>query len=324
MTIYRGLVVGAGQMAALYDQPGDERTLTHCHAFQRNPRTELAAVVDTDAERARAAGDRWGVPFYASLEQALAAERPDIVSVCTPTRTHAAVVEAVVAASPGFVFLEKPVGSSAAEAAAVARALKGARVPCMVNYPRNFDPVVRDLSSAAASGRYGAFITAVVYYSKGIRNNGSHLIHLLHDVLGRIASHVVLDRKVDYDAADPTLDLFLRMERGGTVHLVAVDERAYSVIDTTFLFSDARVHFRNFGLEVCVSRKREDPVFPGYWDLESQDLYVQTGLGRSLETALAQIVGHLDGGVPFDSSLEAALRTEAAIDAILNSGVPRT
>lgn len=317
---YTGLVIGAGRMGAFYDTPQDGRTLTHCHAFVRSPRVHLAGIVDPDASRRGEAAARWGTAAYASIGEAVRAVNADIVSICTPTATHAQVVEEVATRRPPFLFLEKPVGSVPGEAVRIAARIREARAACMVNYPRSFDPAVQDTARAAGAGDYGAFITGTIYYAKGIRNNGSHVISLVHQVLGGIAAFQVLDGRVDYDAADPSLDVFLRLERGGTLHVVPVDERAYSIIDATFLFETARVHFRNFGLQVSVSRRRDDPVFAGYRDLEDRQEYVDTGLGRSMDRAVEQIVTFLDDGSAFDSELESALRTEQVVDGIIQRG----
>ena len=313
--------MGAGRIGALYDSPGDAMTLTHCHAYANSPRFELAGVVDSDPRAARAAASRWTTSEFTSLADALAATKPDVVSVCTPARGRREIIEAIVASRPRFVFLEKPVASDKVEADAVAAAILGSGVDCMVNYPRLFDTTVIEVARAAAAGEYGPLISGVACYSKGLRNNGSHLITLVQRVSGEIREGVLLDEKCDFRDDDPSASALLRLASGASFFLVAVDERAYSIIDVTFFFRDARIHFRNFGLEVCVSRPRNDPVFAGYRDLASQDAYAPTSLGRSLDLAAEQIARRLDNGSPFASDLDGAMRAEGLIDRIMKSGV---
>lgn len=316
MKRYSGLVLGAGRIGAFYDQPCDAKSLTHCHAFSNHSRVDLAGIVDVDPAKAAAAAERWSTVAYGDAARALDEVRPDIVSVCTPTSTHLELVKAVVPYSPSFVFLEKPLGARAGEAAEIAGVLGAAVVPTMVNYPRNFDPVVQETALAARTGLYGDFITGAAFYAKGIRNNGSHMVDLVHTILGPIAGVEVLDTRHDYPGEDVSADVFMRLERGGTFHLIPVDERAYSITDVTLFFQSKRVHFRNFGLEMCASSRREDPVFPGYWDLTDQGDYVQTGLSNAMDRAVEQIVRFLDDGTPYDSSLESAIQTELVVDEI--------
>lgn len=316
MRTYKSIVVGAGRIGAYYDAPGDARTLTHCHAFVNHPRVELAGVVDADSAKAADAARRWNTKPYASLAAALDGVRPEIVSVCTPTPTHLSVVREVAAATPAFVFLEKPLGARPGDAATIGELLGQGRSACMVNFPRSFDPAVQETAFAARTGQYGQFITGSAFYAKGIRNNGSHMVDLVHTILGPIAGVEVLDTRQDYPGDDPSADVFIRLERGGTFHLIPVDERAYSITDVTLFFQSKRVHFRNFGLEMCLSSRRADPVFPGYWDLTDQGDYVQTGLSNAMDLAVEQIIRFLDDGTPYDSDLESAIRTELVVDEI--------
>lgn len=310
-------MVGAGRIGALYDSPGDALTLTHCHAYANSPRFELAGVVDSDPNAARTAASRWATAGYTSLAHALSEAKPDVVSVCTPAAGRREVVEAVVASRPRFVFLEKPIASDHSDAGAVAAAISGSGVDCMVNYPRLFDPAVVEVADRAAAGGYGPLISGVACYSKGLRNNGSHLITLVQRVAGEIREGALLEQRADFRDEDPSASVLLRLSSGASFFLVAVDERAYSIVDVTFFFRDARVHFRNFGLEVCVSVPRNDPVFPGYRDLESQDAYAPTGLGHSLDRAVHQIAQRLDDGTPFASDLANAMQAERVIDRIM-------
>lgn len=311
--------MGAGRIGALYDSPGDAMTLTHCHAYSNSERFELAGVVDSDPGAAREAADRWGTADFASLGDALSRTKPDVVSVCTPAHGRREVIEAVVASRPRFVFLEKPVASDHRDAEAIVTALSTAGADCMVNYPRLFDPVVVEVAGRAAAGEYGPLISGMACYSKGLRNNGSHLVTLVQRVAGEIREGLLLEKKSDFRDDDPSASVQLRLESGTSFFLIAVDERAYSIVDVTFFFRDARVHFRNFGLEVCVSAPRNDPVFPGYRDLESQDAYLATGLGNSMDRAVEQIAQRLDAGSPFASDLAGAMRAERLIDRIMKS-----
>src|SRR4029453_11236424 len=76
-----------------------------------------AALVYCDRDEAaarRTAASLGGGPAYAAVDDCLAAERPDVVHVCTPPDTHAYL--AVRALSAGAaVLVEKPLALSRAE-----------------------------------------------------------------------------------------------------------------------------------------------------------------------------------------------------------------
>lgn len=76
---------------------------------------ELAAVVDVDAERARAFAAEYGAATsYGDAREALEAERPDIVHICTPPGVHAELSIAAMDAGAD-VLCEKPLCASLAE-----------------------------------------------------------------------------------------------------------------------------------------------------------------------------------------------------------------
>ena len=87
---------------------------SHAGAYQRSPRTQLVAASDPNPERRASFGRRRGVPsdhLYADHREMLARERPDVVSVCVPTRHHAAVALDV-AAHPGVKACNRPIAGA--------------------------------------------------------------------------------------------------------------------------------------------------------------------------------------------------------------------
>ena len=60
----------------------------HVGAYRKCPRTEVKAVCGSNAERARAFGQEFGINHYTSLEQMLEKERPDVVTVATLEWDH--------------------------------------------------------------------------------------------------------------------------------------------------------------------------------------------------------------------------------------------
>src|SRR5438128_1181930 len=83
----------------------------HMEAIAAVDGVTLSAVCDTDAERARAAGQAAGVPWYSSLEIMLRDGAMDVVTVCTPSGMHPE--HGIAAARAGkHVISEKPMAVS--------------------------------------------------------------------------------------------------------------------------------------------------------------------------------------------------------------------
>ena len=93
----RCALVGTGAVAHL-----------HARAVAAYPRAELVAVTDHAREKADEFAAQFGVPnVYDDLDALLAAERPDVVLICTPPAAHPAQAVAALAAG-AHVVVEKP------------------------------------------------------------------------------------------------------------------------------------------------------------------------------------------------------------------------
>jgi predicted dehydrogenase len=97
---------------------------------------DLVGVCDTDADRAAAAAERYGVPAFACHRDLLDRVHPDVVHVCTPHHQHVQVAVDCLDAGVA-VLLEKPVAHTVAEAErfiAAARRNPGVKVGvCLQN-----------------------------------------------------------------------------------------------------------------------------------------------------------------------------------------------
>jgi predicted dehydrogenase len=102
----RVAVVGAGKIA-------EDRHLPALR--EMGDRVQVVAVVDLDGARAGDLARRWGVPHsYDDLDAMLAAESPDLVTICTPPVAHLDGVTTCLRAG-AWVWCEKPPMLSLAE-----------------------------------------------------------------------------------------------------------------------------------------------------------------------------------------------------------------
>ena len=100
----RVALVGTGAVANL-----------HARAVAAHPRAQLVAVTDHSRATAESFAERQGAPtVYDDLDALLAAERPDVVLVCTPPGAHRGQVAQAFAAG-AHVIVEKPPASSLEE-----------------------------------------------------------------------------------------------------------------------------------------------------------------------------------------------------------------
>ncbi|MEU0913306.1 Gfo/Idh/MocA family oxidoreductase [Streptomyces althioticus] len=115
------------------------------------PGLRPVAVADPDPRRAGALGKRYAVPALAGLDELLAREEVDVVAVATPPAAHAAMATAALRAGR-HVLCEKPLASTAAEAAAVALEAGRAGRTLVVDHVLRYNPLLRAVERLTAEG----------------------------------------------------------------------------------------------------------------------------------------------------------------------------
>ena len=130
---------------------------THCDAIAQAEGARLVAVCDVDESKARALGERYGVPYFADLAALLRQPHIDAVSICVPSGYHALV--GVAAARAGkHVLVEKPIEVTLAAADSLIAACNEAGVTLGVISQHRFAPDVQRVKAAIEAGEFGPMV----------------------------------------------------------------------------------------------------------------------------------------------------------------------
>ena len=111
---WRAAVIGCGKIGSEFaDDSRVPGFYSHAGAYAECAATRLVAVCDSDPEKLERCGWLWQVEArYRDARRLLEEVRPDIISICTPDRTHAELLELALA-TPGVraVLVEKPLAT---------------------------------------------------------------------------------------------------------------------------------------------------------------------------------------------------------------------
>lgn len=127
----------------------------HAEAISGQPGMTLAMAVDIDAGRARDFAKKWNIPNTAlSLEAAAAAEKLDLVVICTPPASHFPLALEALDLDLNVV-IEKPPAMSLMQMHALlaAETSSSGRVSCI--FQHRFSSAVRRIASLRESGVLG-------------------------------------------------------------------------------------------------------------------------------------------------------------------------
>lgn len=201
MTVRFGLL-GAGRIGKV-----------HARAVTGDAGARLVAVADAMPAAAEAIAAQYGCAVR-SIEAIEAADDIDAVVICTPTDTHADLIERFVTAGKA-VFCEKPIDLSLDRVKACLQVVRARKGRLMVGFNRRFDPHFRAVRAEIDKGSIGA-VEMVVITSRDpgappvdyIRRSGGifrdmtiHDFDMARFLLGEEVSEVVATAAVLVDPA---------------------------------------------------------------------------------------------------------------------------
>ena len=127
---------------------------THMRTTVENPNSRLVAVMDVDADRASAAGEKHSVRAYTDLGSVLADAEVEAVVISTPNCFHAA--QAIASAEAGkHVLVEKPMALTVGDCDRMIEASDAAGKVLMVGQSLRHSPVNRKVKALIAEGAIG-------------------------------------------------------------------------------------------------------------------------------------------------------------------------
>ena len=233
---FRVAVVGCGRIAK-----------NHFDSIAHIDGLSLRAVCDTVEERAREAGEQWGVPWFTSYEEMLAKAECDIVAIATPSGLHPA--QAIKAAQHGkHVVSEKPMAISLSAADAMVQACDDAGVHLFVVKQNRLNPAVQLVRRAVDRGRFGRIYMANAtvrwsrpqeYYDQApwrgtwefdggaFMNQASHYVDLIQWLVGPVesvqAKTATMARRIEAEDSGAAILKF----RNGAIGVIEVTMLTY-------------------------------------------------------------------------------------------------
>ncbi|WP_194097183.1 inositol 2-dehydrogenase [Marivivens aquimaris] len=141
MTV-RFAILGAGRIGQV-----------HARAVSSIPSAQLVAVAEPFAEAAQRVADKYGCEIR-EIDAIATSDDIDAVVICTPTDTHADLIEKFAKAGKA-VFCEKPVDLNVERVKQALATVEAEGATLMVGFNRRFDPDFMALKAAIDSGKIG-------------------------------------------------------------------------------------------------------------------------------------------------------------------------
>ncbi len=221
----RVAVVGAGEWGA-----------QHARIFGRRSDTELCAIVARTPAKAASRAAGYGAHAYTDIAEMLAAERPDLVSVCLPNEDHFEPTLTLIRSGVPLL-LEKPLVFDLAEADQLLAEAEERNTFVGINFNHRYaEPVLR-ARAAIAAGELGEIVFATWRFG-GEPNFGNHPhanlietqchgLDMLEHLCGPIIS-VMAQMTAKTHGPYTTIAVALEFAKGGVGSLIGSYDSSYA------------------------------------------------------------------------------------------------
>jgi len=316
MRVYDVALIGCGNVAGMYGDATNKLLQTHAYAYSKNPRTNLVAAADIDKNRLDKFCRKWGVENkFLSVKQMMEDINPEIVSICSPTSYHYQHLKLVSSHSISGVFLEKPLSDDINECKKIMQMRHS--FPIAINYFRRWNIDFQQLKENFDQCLYGDIKKVTAHYTKGLKNNGSHIIDLLLWFLGDLQLEKVLRKylKIDNDFG---VDCLLSSKGDIPITLIHIQEVDYVFIELEIICEKGLVRISQRGQKIDIYKKQTDPDYKVFNRLDL-DQSIETRWNDSFSNAIENLVLAIEGKEKVSCTKEDAYKVSLLCEEILMS-----
>ena len=315
--IYSALLIGLGDIGLNYDLLTRKENLiqTHAKALHLHSGFELLGGVDIDIDACSKFTKTYDIESFNSLEDALLRLKPDLVILAIPTQVHLETIKKIIRHhKPLSILCEKPMGGDLGQCQEITQICKKLDISLYTNYIRTCMPGGKKVKELIETSIINSPMKCVVWYSKGLKHNGSHFINLMSYWFGNCIGINVIDKGRDFESfgIEPYFRLiFEKCE----VTFIPVWEEFYSHYTVEIISSNGRLYWGRDTLEwtgINESRSSNNHRY-----LSNQPEILLTGADKCQMYVADELYSSLSGKVSSICNAEQSLETQTIIDKVL-------
>jgi len=321
--VYRVGIIGCGRIAGFIqdDVKGAPGFMFfpygHIQAYRCVPSTKVVAVAELDESKLQAFAKRWEIKkTYTDYKLMLEKENLDIVSICTPSKTHCKIALDVANCNVKGIFCEKPIALNLDDADKMIRAFHENNVKVALNHTRTYSPYHRRARELIKRGEIGDLHSVVMNFKEWILFGGTHFFDVVRYLIDSEPEWVfgsLDDREQTHEDVNGSavigfkngIKVFVNASKGNSV------KAELDIIGT-----EGRIRISNDTLEFfkvnAKSRYREmvRHPFPAQSDGKSGMVRAIEELIQSIETGKKTSSNEIDGRVDLEIAIAIHLSSE--------------
>lgn len=262
-------IIGLGNIGMLYDFDDDSKNifLSHFKSFNHHEDFDIVNVVDSDKNKLLKVIEKFGDKIKVFKDISQIRGMTDVVVLSSVSKVNHKIFEQLkVNNRIKLIIIEKPFWNQRNSFSNID--LNSNKF--YINYFRKSIPFFRNLKNNIDDKLFGDILGVHAYYSKGLKNNGSHIIDLVNYFFGNngdLNSIKLIDIVDDHTKEDKSISFSMNYRFNDNhfpVIYQAVNERHFSIIEIDIFFEKNRFRICDFGSRVEIYETGEDRLFPGY------------------------------------------------------------
>jgi predicted dehydrogenase len=268
----QALVIGLGQIGLMYDYDANRTSpSSHTLAYLNHTDVNLAAAADLNSQRQINLLEKAPETiFYNDYKQMLTEHTADIVSICTPPKSHFEIIKYLVENTcTKLIFCEKPVIADEREAQLLMQLLTNSKCILVPNLSRRWSKGMTRIHEVIKSKELGLLQKINVRYTRGIFNTGSHIFDLINWFAGEMGKVLVVNQistSADQED-DPSFSFHFTTIRNISGFAEAFDDRNYYMFEMDLFFEAGKIEVRESGNKVNYYHVSKHPLFFGFTSL---------------------------------------------------------
>ena len=317
--IYSTIIIGLGDIGLNYDLKLDKNkyVYTHSSAISLHSGFELKGGVDRNNDACKTFTQHYNVKSFKSIKDALTEIKPEVIIIATSTNFHLkAIREINKYHKPIAILCEKPMGGDFQQGKEIIKICKKIGASLYVNYARSCLPGSMVVKSRIQKNLIKTPMKCVLWYSKGLKHNGTHFINLMEDWFGKCLQVKIINkgRKTEDFGLEPSV--FLEFENC-EVTLIAAWEEFYSHYTIELISASGRLYWNKSTIDW--NEVINDDLVDGYKKLSFKTEEILIGIEKYQLHVLDQLFFALQGSASYICNGEKALETLNTIDRIERS-----
>ena len=312
---YSVIIIGCGNIAGGYDETLKKFPLTHAGGFKKSSNFKLVACVDKNIKKANIFKKKWGfVESFSSVEQVIKEKKQfDVVSICSPTDNHLYQLKMSIKLKPKIVFCEKPLTYKYDTSKKIVKLFKDSQISLAVNYSRRWAPDIISLRKDLSNRNWGKILGVSAQYTKGLFNNGSHMLDLLIYLFGDLKVKWVGSKISDFWKNDPTMSFVLCNKEKFDIAVNGIKFNHYNLFEIE-IFTEKGIIIMEDSGNKWIFKKNYNLKNSKYFN----NYYENGKIDQSMLMAVMNIRDHLNSNTELASNGVSSLKSIKICEKILS------